>query len=192
MSSPRLKSLEESITRLGFYPELTTDAVIDGLIGQDPQSHLVHLETHFEHGTIHRHITVLALTQHYLLVVHLDDHEHHQPDETATHLSVESFSIEHLKSVSANYVYLNSSEYQSGTIPSEVSIDIAWTGAQRLDLQPADCPDPQCQTNHGYTGLAVCEDISLRISSTADGEESVRQACNFVQALRKAQREAGR
>ncbi len=43
----------------------------------------------------------------------------------------------------------------------------------RIDLEPATCSDPQCDADHGYTGVFASDDFSLRVSAAADGSDAV-------------------
>lgn len=180
--------LNESITRAGFYPELVKAAVADGLLGFEPHAQLVHLETHIDNAEIHRHITVLALAADFLLVAHLDDQQmDEEGDSIVAHVNVETLPVSAVKSVGLSYSYPQPQNYEAGEHPAEVSLSISWTGGQRLDLQPAQCPDPTCTADHGYTGVAASEDIMLRVSAPADGAQAVENARNFAGYLRRAQ-----
>jgi hypothetical protein len=53
----------------------------------------------------------------------------------------------------------------------------------RLDLLPAICSDPNCEADHGYEGTVASDDISLRISADADGEEALANALRFARDL---------
>jgi hypothetical protein len=53
-------------------------------------------------------------------------------------------------------------------------------------MEPATCGDPNCDADHGYTGSATADDLSLRVSEAGDGPETVRQALTFAQALSEA------
>lgn len=188
MSGDTGAALAEAIDRLGFYPELVKDAVHDGLVGLTPSAHLVQLETHFDNGEIHRHITVLALAGKFLLVAHLDDSQLDEAGEVVVaHVNVETLPVSAITSMQLNYSYPQPQDYTPASTPSEISLVISWTGGLRLDLQPADCPDPTCSADHGYTGVAPREDVVLRISSTADGADLVQEARAFARALRAVQ-----
>ena len=73
--SAERRSLDASIERAGFYPTLLADVVHDALDGREPLSHLIHLETHFDRTEVHRHITVLVLTEDMLVITHVDDQQ---------------------------------------------------------------------------------------------------------------------
>lgn len=183
-----MKDLADSITRLGFYPEIVKSAVSDGLLGLSPSAHLVHLETHIDNAEIHRHITVLAIAEDLLMVAHLDDQQLDEEGESViAHVNVETIAIASLRSVGLNYSFPQPQNFERSTEPSEVTVLISWTGGQRIDIQPATCPDPLCTAEHGYTGVAPSEDIVLRVSGPADGSEAVERAREFAMKLRRRQ-----
>ena len=63
---------------------------------------------------------------------------------------------------------------------------MTWDGSRRLDLEPADCGDPACQADHGYTGSSAPADLALRVSALADGEAAVEEALAFHDRLLEA------
>ena len=65
-------------------------------------------------------------------------------------------------------------------------LTIGWGAVSRIDLEPATCGDPQCEADHGYTGTASNDDLSVRVSAVADGAELVRQVLAFAEALSQA------
>jgi hypothetical protein len=69
---------------------------------------------------------------------------------------------------------------------AEVVLTIGWGAVSRIDLEPAACGDPQCDADHGYTGTASNDDLSVRVSEAADGAEVVRQVLAFSAALSEA------
>src|ERR1035438_3349666 len=86
---PLPSSLTKDIERAGYYPALVVDVVESAVAGGEVVSHLVHQETTFDHDTVRRHITVLALTPTRLVVAHADDHaaedDHGEPDDADPH-----------------------------------------------------------------------------------------------------------
>ena len=63
-------------------------------------------------------------------------------------------------------------------------LTIGWGGVGRIDLEPAGCADPECEADHGYTGVLTSDDFSLRVSAAAEGPEAVRPARLRRRALR--------
>ena len=184
--SPQRRDLDSSLERAGFYPRLVADVVHDALDGREPLSHVVHLETHFERTEVHRHITVLVLTEDMLVITHVDDQQLDDAGEQVTaQISTESVPVSQIRSVVLSYLYAQPQDYKPSDPAREMTLAIAWSGGQRLDMGPAACGDPQCDADHGYTGTIAQEDIVLRVSAEADGVQAVQNAKSFARALRK-------
>ncbi|MBJ2122191.1 hypothetical protein I6N91_14500 [Arthrobacter sp. MSA 4-2] len=184
--SPQRRDLDSSLERAGFYPRLVADVVHDALDGREPLSHVVHLETHFERTEVHRHITVLVLTEDMLVITHVDDQQLDDAGEQVTaQISTESVPVSQIRSVVLSYLYAQPQDYKPSDPAREMTLAIAWSGGQRLDMGPASCGDPQCDADHGYTGTIAQEDIVLRVSAEADGVQAVQNAKSFARALRK-------
>ena len=83
---PLPAGLTRDIERAGYYPALVSDVVASAVAGDEVVSHLVHQETTFDHDTVRRHITVLALTTSRLVIAHADDHagDHEEPTADAS------------------------------------------------------------------------------------------------------------
>ena len=60
---------------------------------------------------------------------------------------------------------------------------IGWGGVSRIDLEPAGCSDPECDADHGYTGVLASDDFSLRVSAAADGNDAVAGLLSFAESL---------
>ncbi|WP_420821042.1 DUF5998 family protein [Sinomonas gamaensis] len=179
--------LSADLERTGFYPRLVADVVDDALDGSAPLAHLVHLETHFERAEVRRHITVLALTDELLVITHVDEAPlDGDPQRTTAQVSTESVPLAQIATVVLSYVFTEPAGYTPGDPVREVTLSIAWSGGQRIDVLPASCGDPNCEADHGYTGTIAQEDIVLRISSDADGPEAVTRAKHFARRLRAA------
>ena len=54
---------------------------------------------------------------------------------------------------------------------------------ERLDLEPATCGDPECDSDHGYTGTMSADDFSIRVSAAADGPDAVPSLLTFAESL---------
>ena len=65
-------------------------------------------------------------------------------------------------------------------------LTLGWGAVSRLDLEPATCSDPDCEGDHGYTGTATADDLSVRVSEVGDGAEGVQQALAFASAVNAA------
>ncbi|WP_426999012.1 DUF5998 family protein [Pseudarthrobacter sp. N5] len=179
------QSLEAALQQAGFYPRLVADVVDDALDGRDCVAHLVHLETHFDRAEVRRHITVLVLTEDMLVITHVDDQQLDDAGEQiVAQISTESVPVAQIRSVVLSYMYAQPQDYKATDPVREVSLSIAWSGGQRLEMGPASCGDPQCEADHGYSGTIAQEDILLRISAEADGLQAVQDAKLFARALR--------
>jgi hypothetical protein len=77
------------------------------------------------------------------------------------------------------------------TMPSEVILTIGWNVLSHVELEPAHCGDESCEADHGYLGTITADDLTLRISEAADGEDAVRQVLKFATALNDATACAG-
>ena len=179
------RDLESALQRAGFYPRLVADVVNDALDGQECLAHLVHLETHFDRTEVHRHITVLVLTEDMLVITHVDDQQLDDAGEqVVAQVSTESVPVSQIRSVVLSYTYAQPQDYKPSDPARELTVSIAWSGGQRVDMGPAACGDPNCDADHGYTGTIVQEDLALRISAEAEGLQAVADAKAFARALR--------
>ncbi|MCU7822526.1 DUF5998 family protein [Kitasatospora sp. DSM 101779] len=181
------QDLRSAIERSGYYPALVSEAV-ESAVGPEPiSSYLVHQETTFDANEVRRHVTVLVLTPSRFVVSHTDE----QNGDAATPVpyattSTESVRLDRINSVVLSRMVANPETYTPGTLPREVVLTIGWGAVQRLDLEPAGCSDPNCDADHGYTGSATADDLSLRVSEAGDGPETVAQALVFARALSEA------
>jgi hypothetical protein len=92
-----------------------------------------------------------------------------------------------VRSVVVNRMVANPDSYAGKPIPApganEAVLSIGWGAVGRLDLEPAGCADPDCEADHGYTGVLASDDFSLRVSSAAEGPEAVAELLGFSDAL---------
>jgi hypothetical protein len=128
---------------------------------------------------------VLVLTADMLVITHVDDQQLDEAGEQiVAQISTESVPVAQIRSVVLSYMYAQPQDYKPSDPVRELTLSIAWSGGQRLDMGPASCGDPQCEADHGYTGTIAQEDIVLRISAEADGLQAVQDAKLFARALR--------
>ena len=66
-------------------------------------------------------------------------------------------------------------------MPSEVVLSIAWNVLSRVELEPAHCADENCEADHGYSGTITADDLALRVSEAADGEDAVRLSARLLE-----------
>ena len=179
--------LRVQIEQAGYYPALVCDVLDVAVAGEEVRSHLVYPETTFDRDEVRRHVTVLVLTPTRLVVAHADDHE---PDalspEPYASASTEAVALRQVRSVVLTHAVTRPEEHRAGATPREVTLTIGWGSLNRIDLEPAGCSDPDCEADHGYTGTAALEDITLRVSADAEGSEAVRAAVAFARAVSAA------
>ena len=179
--------LRVQIEQAGYYPALVCDVLDVAVAGEEVRSHLVYPETTFDRDEVRRHVTVLVLTPTRLVVAHADDPE---PDalspEPYASASTEAVALRQVRSVVLTHAVTRPEEHRAGATPREVTLTIGWGSLNRIDLEPAGCSDPDCEADHGYTGTAALEDITLRVSADAEGSEAVRAAVAFARAVSAA------
>jgi len=186
--SPGLPAtLRSEVEHAGYYPELVLDALDVAVAGEEVRSYLVHPETTFDREEVRRHVTVLVLTPTRLVFSHADDHE---PDalspEPYASASTEAVALAQVRSIVLSHAVVHPEQHRSGATPRELTLTISWGAVLRLDLEPAGCADPECEADHGYTGTVSADDITLRLSSDAEGADAVRAAVAFSRALSAA------
>lgn len=178
----RSRDLRRSIDRTGFYPDVVADAVDGTVAGEQVLSYFVHHEPTFERDEVRRHQSVVVLTPSRLVLAHTDEHDGDDLlPEPYTSTSTEAVSLTTVKSVVVTR--MTTSPTRGPGAPAEVVLTIGWGGASRLDLEPAGCEDPECDADHGYTGVATSDDFSLRVSAAADGRDAVTGLTAFAAAL---------
>jgi Family of unknown function (DUF5998) len=183
--------LRSAIERSGYYPGLVYDAVASA-VGQEPVvSFVVHHDAHFDPGMeVRRHITVMALTPTRLVYSHTDEYpaEEGEPQSRPqAETSTEAVRHSRISSVALTRVISDPAGYLPGvTVPTEVVLTIGWNVLSHLEIEPAHCGDENCEADHGYTGTMSADDLTVRVSSAADGPEAIQQVMSFARALTEA------
>ena len=182
--SDRSLDLRASIEASGYYPEVVADTVFAAVAGEPIEAFLVHHEpTIDERDEVRRHVTVLSLTPSRLILCHTDEHA---PDdllpEPYTSSTSEAVLLTSVKTVVVSRMVANPAQY-TGDQTSEVVLTIGWGAVGRIDLEPATCGDPNCDADHGYTGVLSGDDFSLRVSAAAEGPDAVKDLLAFSDAL---------
>ena len=181
--------LRNAIEKSGYYPDVVADAVNAAVAGEPVVSFLVHHEpTIDERDEVRRHVTVLVLTPSRLILAHTDEHA---PDDLLpapyTSSSTEAVALAAIRSVVVNRMVANPASYAGQPVPApganEAVLTIGWGAVGRIDLEPAGCSDPNCDADHGYTGVLTSDDFSLRVSAAAEGPEAVANLLAFADAL---------
>lgn len=182
-----VQQLRSDIQRSGYYPDLVADALDTAMAAEPLTSYVVHHEATFDRDELRRHVTVLALTPTRLIVGHTDEHpiDDTNPKPYAS-ASTEAVRLERVDSVVVTRVVSEPEHHKAGGPAAEVVLTIGWGAVSRIDLEPAACGDPACEADHGYTGTASNDDLSVRVSEAADGAEVVKQVLAFASALSQA------
>jgi hypothetical protein len=177
-----MQALREAIDRTGYYPEVVADGVMSAVAGEDIVSYFVHHEPTFDRDEVRRHLTVVVLTTSRLILAHTDEHEGDDMlPAPYTSTSTEAISLSSVKSVVVTRMVANPTD--GPTPPAEAVLTLGWGGVARLDLEPAACGDPECDADHGYTGVLSSDDFSIRVSETADGPDAVPSLLSFAESL---------
>lgn len=175
-------ALRDAIDRTGYYPEVVAHGVEAAVAGEDVVSFYVHHEPTFERDEVRRHLTVVVLTPSRLILAHTDEHAGDDLlPEPYTSTSTEAVALSAVKSVVVTRMIANPTS--GPTPPAEAVMTIGWGGVSRLDLEPAGCADPECDADHGYTGVLASDDFSLRVSAAADGTDAVAGLLAFAESL---------
>ena len=182
--------LRRDIDACGYFPEFVADSVALGLGDEDVVGHLVHHEANFANEAILRHLSVLVLTATRLLVVHTDEGPETdaagRPTSGQAVTSCEAIPLQAINSVALSRVVASPERYGDGSQVVETWLTMGWGTMRRIDLEPAACADPTCEADHGYTGLLVPEDVVVRVSARAEGEDALADALDFARALSAA------
>src|ERR1700727_3726939 len=185
------EDLRLAIERSGYYPGLVTDAVASAL-GREPVTAFFALhDAIFDPGMeVRRHMTVLALTPTRLVYSHTDESPAEPGDAESRPMaetSTEAVRFSQISSVAVTRVVPDPASYVPGsTMPSEVVLTIGWNVLSHIELEPAHCGDESCEADHGYTGTMTADDLTMRVSEAADGEDAVRQGLSVAEALSPA------
>lgn len=175
-SGDAASQLRRDVEACGYFPEFVLGSLELALDGEPVRHHVVHQEATFVGEEIHRHLTVLVATPTRLVALHTDDgsEDAHADDQAIT--TTESVPLGNVRSVSLSRVVRHPERYRNDA-PQVVEtwLALGWGAMARLDLEPAACADPTCEGDHGYTGSASGDDMTIRMSPAADGQESVDQ-----------------
>lgn len=171
----------EDIARSGYHPEVVAEGLRDALASEEVVAHVVHHEPTFDRDEVRRHMTVLVLTPTRVVLVHTDEHP---PDDLLprpyTSTTSEAVAIRRIRSVVVSRMVSTAGALE------EVVVTIGWGAVSHLDLEPAQCSDPECDADHGYTGDLTGDDFSLRLSTAADGGAAVQRLLQLARTLSAA------
>lgn len=172
--------------RVGYFPAIVWDVLDVALGGESIVSYLVHPETTFGLGAIGRHLSVLVLTDTRLISAHADDHaaEDEFPGEVSAVTS--AVALNAIQEVNLNHWISRPQEYQPGRHAAQtawLAFHVSWGGSRTIDLEPADCGDPDCEADHGLSGVTNGEDIALRISTDMAEPGAIEAMLGFAKEL---------
>ena len=174
--------LRDAIHHTGYYPEVVADGVLGAVADEHVVSFYVHHEPTFERDEVRRHLTVAVLTPTRLILAHTDEHAGDELlPEPYTATSTEAITLAAVRSVVVTRMVTNPAEGPSEA--AEAVLTIGWGGVSRIDLEPAGCSDPECDADHGYTGVLAGDDFSLRVSRAAEGGDAVSGLLSFAASL---------
>lgn len=180
----RLERLKCDIDQRGFFPELIYAEVCQVLNGEPIIDFLLHNEATFAHEQIGRHMTVLVLTQTRFLCCHIDE-QNENPNQLGAVITTDVLPVSELGAVTVTKVM----GFKSNTTTiKEAWLTLGWRNVRRIDLEPASCADPNCDADHGYTGISDSEDMVIRISDAADGANEVANLVRFASQLQRRTR----
>jgi len=181
--------LRSAIERSGYYPGLVADAVSSALGTEAVVSYVVHHDALFDPAMeVRRHMTVLVLTPTRLIYSHTDENPAEEPaSRPQAETSTEAVRFSRISSVAVTRVVPDPASYVPGvTMPTEVVLTVGWNVLSHVELEPAHCGDENCEADHGYSGTITADDLTMRVSEAADGEDAVRQVLTFAGALAEA------
>lgn len=180
-------SLHQAVAVAGYYPALASSVLKSAIGAEDVRAHFVHAETTFDDRAVRRHMSVLVLTPTRLIRVHIDDGDGPEGDARhAASATAESALLRTVSSVALTHVVHHPEDYREGDAPGELVLAVGWGVHSRIELEPADCGDENCDADHGYTGGITGDDTLVRVSAMADGEDTVRALEAFTGALNAA------
>lgn len=185
-SADHAGEMHQAIQQTGYYPQVVSAGVRAAVADEPVVSFLVHHEPTIERDEVRRHMTVAVLTPSRLILAHTDENA---PDdllpEPYTSTSTEAVALSCVSSVVVNRMVANPASVHGAEMPppAEAVLTVGWGGVSRLDLEPAGCSDPQCEADHGYTGVLASDDFSIRVSAAADGQSAVEALLAFAESL---------
>lgn|SRR5690625_81698 len=179
--------LVHDLQSAGYYPQLTQGILADSLFDEPVLAHFVHIDTHVDIESIHRHVTAFVLTETRLLLVHVDDDPNTEPGAKPRAVtSSEDIELDRLGTVMVGRTFADPASYRPGDKPVEVSLTLSWGASNRIEAFPETCGDPNCMGDHGYGGSIFAEDVMLRVSAEAEGQAAVDRIADFAGKLRAA------
>ncbi|MDO5534285.1 MAG: DUF5998 family protein [Propionibacteriaceae bacterium] len=176
--------LRASIEASGYFPDFVTSTVAQSLGEEAVVDSLVHHEATFNATELHRHVTVLVLTPTRFIVAHTDDGDHPQAHQALT--TVETVALRQIRSVALTQVATQPEKFGRGRHgTTETWLVVNWGAVRRQEVEPASCGDPNCDADHGWSVQDLADDLTVRISAAAHGEEAVGHLIRFGSRLQQ-------
>lgn len=181
------QELRSDIESCGYFPNLVEDGVLLAAGDEEIRNFVVHHEPTFDRDEVHRHLTVLLLTDTRLIVGHTDDHPAAEGDRrTYAASSTESIAIGRLNAATLTRVVPDPENFDPNNSPVEETwLSLGWGSMGRLELEPATCGDPSCEADHGFVGSMVTDDLTIRMSRAGDGADRVQRLIRFTADLQR-------
>ena len=187
MTHDKTAGLRAAIEHAGYYPALIADTVTAATGPQPVTAFLVHHGALLDEDEVSRHLSVLALTSAALVCSHTDEYPP-GPDgaQPCAETRTQAIRLTRLSSVSVHQVTPAPASYQPGvTLPSEITLDIAWGENSRAETITDPCGNDDCTDPHAYAASSP-DDYSIRLTQAADGPDAIRNALTFAAALATA------
>lgn len=165
-------TLIEEVADCGFYPSLVSQALAGAVGRREVIGYLVHHEATFAGHEVNRHMTVLTLVDRALIICHADEGE-----QGRAIVTTELVKLSAINSVVLTQSVADPAARKPGL--AEAWLTVIWGATRRIDLGPGACEDPNCDADHGYTGVSAADDYVLRMSRDADGQESTQKLVEF-------------
>src|SRR5699024_1608582 len=163
--------LVHDLQSAGYYPQLTQGILADSLFDEPVLAHFVHIDTHVDSESIHRHVTAFVLTETRLLLVHVDDDPNTEPAAKPRAVtSSGSLELCSLRTVMLGRSCACPATSRPGDKRVEVSLTRSWSAANRIEAFPETWGDPNRIGDHGYGGSSLAEDVMLGVSAEAEGK----------------------
>lgn len=180
------RDLRDAIVSSGYFPEFVQATLTQAIDGEEVIDSVVHHEATFNDHQVQRRVTVLVLTPTRFIVGHTDGGD--TPDAGQAFTSIETVSLRHIRSVVLTQVAAEPEKFgrgRGGRI-AETWLVVNWGAARRVEIAPAICDDPNCEADHGLTAQDLADDLTVRMSSAADGDRAVAGLVRFAARLQRA------
>ncbi|MDR1393977.1 MAG: DUF5998 family protein [Bifidobacteriaceae bacterium] len=189
---PSHETLEAQLESVGYFPGILLKVIGVALGDQVPVASYVHADVAIGHSTIGRHLSVLVITPDRLIVGHADDHSENEFGPAAVAVSTEAIRLRDIRVIGLNHIYLTSDEEAGLEVPAVLRLVISWGAGQVMEIEPIECPDQGCETDHGYSGTVSNEDIALTVNADLAGIPAASALLEFARKLSAVVAAAGR